>query len=34
MARLPVISGADAVKTFIRAGWRVDRQRGSQREDD
>jgi predicted RNA binding protein YcfA (HicA-like mRNA interferase family) len=29
MARLPVISGADAVKAFERAGWRVDRQRGS-----
>jgi predicted RNA binding protein YcfA (HicA-like mRNA interferase family) len=29
MARLPVVSGADAVKAFERAGWRVDRQRGS-----
>ena len=29
MARLPVVSGADAVKAFQRAGWRVDRQRGS-----
>ena len=29
MAKLPVISGADAVKAFQRAGWRVDRQRGS-----
>jgi predicted RNA binding protein YcfA (HicA-like mRNA interferase family) len=29
MARLPLISGADAVKAFGRAGWRVDRQRGS-----
>jgi len=29
MARLPVISGAQAVKAFERAGWRVDRQRGS-----
>lgn len=29
MPRLPVISGAQAVKAFCRAGWRVDRQRGS-----
>jgi len=29
MARLPVVSGAQAVKAFERAGWRVDRQRGS-----
>jgi len=29
MARLPVISGADAVKAFGRAGWHTDRQRGS-----
>lgn len=29
MAKLPVISGADAVKAFKRAGWRVDRQKGS-----
>lgn len=29
MARLPVVSGSDAVKAFQRAGWRVDRQRGS-----
>jgi predicted RNA binding protein YcfA (HicA-like mRNA interferase family) len=29
MPRLPVISGAEAVKAFERAGWRVDRQRGS-----
>ena len=29
MAKLPVVSGADAVKAFQRAGWRVDRQRGS-----
>jgi len=29
MAKLPVISGADAVKAFQRAGWRIDRQRGS-----
>ena len=28
MAKLPVVSGADAVKAFERAGWRVDRQRG------
>ena len=24
-AKLPVVSGADAVKAFQRAGWRVDR---------
>jgi predicted RNA binding protein YcfA (HicA-like mRNA interferase family) len=29
MAKLPVISGAQAVKAFVRAGWRVDRQKGS-----
>jgi len=29
MARLPVLSGAEAVKAFERAGWRQDRQRGS-----
>ena len=29
MPKLPVISGADAVKAFERAGWRKDRQRGS-----
>jgi predicted RNA binding protein YcfA (HicA-like mRNA interferase family) len=29
MPRLPVISGADAVRAFQRAGWRIDRQRGS-----
>ncbi len=29
MAKLPVISGAEAVKAFERAGWRRDRQRGS-----
>jgi predicted RNA binding protein YcfA (HicA-like mRNA interferase family) len=29
MPKLPVISGAEAVKAFERAGWRVDRQRGS-----
>ena len=29
MPELPVISGADAVRAFVRAGWRVDRQRGS-----
>ena len=29
MPKLPVISGAEAVKTFGRAGWRKDRQRGS-----
>ena len=29
MPKLPVISGHEAVKAFQRAGWRVDRQRGS-----
>jgi predicted RNA binding protein YcfA (HicA-like mRNA interferase family) len=29
MAKQPVVSGAEAVKAFQRAGWRVDRQRGS-----
>lgn len=29
MPRLPVTSGAQAVKAFERAGWHVDRQRGS-----
>ena len=29
MAELPVVSGAEAVRAFERAGWRRDRQRGS-----
>jgi predicted RNA binding protein YcfA (HicA-like mRNA interferase family) len=29
MAKQPVVSGAEAVKAFQRAGWHVDRQRGS-----
>ncbi len=29
MPPLPLISGADAVKAFARAGWRFDRQKGS-----
>lgn len=29
MPGLPVISGAEAVRAFERAGWRRDRQRGS-----
>jgi len=29
MPKLPVISGAETVKTFERAGWRVDRRKGS-----
>ena len=29
MARLPVMSGAQAVRTFERAGWQFDRQQGS-----
>jgi predicted RNA binding protein YcfA (HicA-like mRNA interferase family) len=29
MPQLPVISGARAVKAFVKAGWRIDRTRGS-----
>ncbi len=29
MPKQPVASGAEAVKAFPRAGWRIDRQRGS-----
>ncbi len=29
MPKLPVVSGAEAVKAFERAGWYVDRQSGS-----
>lgn len=29
MARLPVCSGEEAVKAFVRAGWQVARQKGS-----
>ena len=29
MPKLPVLSGADAVRAFERAGWYKDRQRGS-----
>jgi predicted RNA binding protein YcfA (HicA-like mRNA interferase family) len=29
MAKLPTISGAEAVRAFARAGWRKDRQKGS-----
>ena len=29
MDRLPVLSGAEAVRIFEKAGWKVDRQRGS-----
>ncbi|MBC7336357.1 MAG: type II toxin-antitoxin system HicA family toxin, partial [Clostridia bacterium] len=29
MARLPVCSGRDAIKALERAGWTVDRQKGS-----
>ena len=29
MPKLPVISGAQAVRAFVRAGWRVDRRHGS-----
>ena len=28
MPRLPLVSGADAVKAFKKAGWRIDRVRG------
>jgi predicted RNA binding protein YcfA (HicA-like mRNA interferase family) len=28
MGRLPVVSGAEAVRAFERAGWHRDRQRG------
>jgi hypothetical protein len=28
MAKQPVVSGAEAVRAFQRAGWHVDRQRG------
>jgi predicted RNA binding protein YcfA (HicA-like mRNA interferase family) len=29
MPKLPVLSGAEAVRAFQRDGWRSDRQRGS-----
>jgi len=29
MPKLPVLSGAQAVHAFEKAGWRTDRQRGS-----
>ena len=29
MPKLPVLSGAQAVRAFEKAGWRNDRQRGS-----
>jgi predicted RNA binding protein YcfA (HicA-like mRNA interferase family) len=29
MPKQPVVSGAEAVRALPRAGWRVDRQRGS-----
>ena len=29
MPKLPIISGAEAVRAFQRGGWRVDQQRGS-----
>ena len=29
MAKLPVVSGVEVVKAFQRAGWRIDRQKGS-----
>jgi predicted RNA binding protein YcfA (HicA-like mRNA interferase family) len=30
MVKQPVVSGAEAVKAFQRAGWQIDRQKGSQ----
>ena len=29
MAKLPVVSGMDVIKVFVRAGWLLARQRGS-----
>ena len=29
MARLPVCSGEEAIRAFVKAGWRVARQKGS-----
>ncbi|MGQ9533040.1 MAG: type II toxin-antitoxin system HicA family toxin [Desulfotomaculales bacterium] len=29
MARLPVCSGEEAIVVFVRAGWHIDRRRGS-----
>jgi predicted RNA binding protein YcfA (HicA-like mRNA interferase family) len=29
MGRLPVLNGAEAVQIFGKAGWTIDRQRGS-----
>ena len=29
MPKLPVVSGAQTVRAFERAGWRIDRHRGS-----
>jgi predicted RNA binding protein YcfA (HicA-like mRNA interferase family) len=29
MSKLPVLSGAQAVRAFEKAGWRTDRRRGS-----
>jgi len=29
VARLPVCSGEEAIAAFVRAGWRIDRRRGS-----
>ena len=29
MPKLPILSGAQAVRAFEKAGWRTDRQRGS-----
>lgn len=29
MVKLPIVSGKEAVKAFLKAGWYVDRTRGS-----
>ncbi|MBI1337049.1 MAG: addiction module toxin, HicA family [Phycisphaera sp.] len=29
MPKLPVMSGSEVVRAFVRAGWHVDRQKGS-----
>jgi len=29
MPKLPIVSGSQAVKAFCKAGWRIDRQKGS-----
>ena len=29
MPKLPIMSGAEAIRVFDKIGWRIDRQRGS-----